>query len=210
MYYSESRRQDRNGNPNGPLYHQSPKANPWSLTSSTSRSTSLGSLTKNGVSHTVILSWLPFHPEYNLIASLFDVAYFNVSGQQFLFLGSLRRITDLFKKKSSSSYSDRLWLPMSTDFYVSDSSHLAKFIKKSARCRMKWDFVTPSLFMASSNNGKLNPDVLDADCGIWFLVFGFRRRSTDPIFYWRKSHGAASPLLVHYCCKNSHLNASAD
>ena len=61
---------------------------------------------------------------------------------------------------------------------------------------MKWDFVTPSLFMASSNNGKLNPDVLDADCGIWFLVFGFRRRSMDPIFYWRKSHGAASPVFV--------------
>lgn len=49
-----------------------------------------------------------------------DLIYFNVLGQHFLVLGSLRRTTDLFEKRSSN-YSDRMRMPMLLEL-------------------MKWDF----------------------------------------------------------------------
>ena len=48
-----------------------------------------------------------------------DIVYFNVLGQHFLVLGSLRRTNDLFEKRSSN-YSDRIRMPM-MELYVLDS-----------------------------------------------------------------------------------------
>ena len=45
--------------------------------------------------------------------------YFNVLGQHFLVLGSVRRTTDLFEKRSSN-YSDRMRMTMVMDLYVLD------------------------------------------------------------------------------------------
>ena len=64
--------------------------------------------------------------------------YFNVLGQDFLILSSLKQITDLFEKRSSN-YSDRPRLPMVLELYVSHSLHL-KPCENKTRFRMKWDF----------------------------------------------------------------------
>ena len=64
--------------------------------------------------------------------------YFNVLGHHFLILGSFKRTTDLFEKRSSN-YSDRKHLPMLMDLYVSDSLHLKRYEKKVC-FRMGWDF----------------------------------------------------------------------
>jgi hypothetical protein len=97
------------------------------VTSSICQSISLGSFTTNGVRHTVSLSWsMVFRRHYYLISSTIyigDIIYFNVLGQHFLVLGSLRRTTDLFEKRSSN-YSDRLQMPMFIDLYVSNCFHL--------------------------------------------------------------------------------------
>ena len=52
-----------------------------------------------------------------------DMIYFNVLGQHFLVLGSLRRTNDLFEKRSSN-YSDRMRMPMVMELYVLDSFRL--------------------------------------------------------------------------------------
>ena len=48
-----------------------------------------------------------------------DMIYFNVLGQHFLVLGSVRRTTDLFEKRSLK-YSDRMRMPMVMELYVFD------------------------------------------------------------------------------------------
>jgi hypothetical protein len=67
-----------------------------------------------------------------------DMIYFNVLGQHFLILSSLKRTTDLFEKRSSN-YSDRPRLPMLVELYVSYFSYLNRCEKKAC-FRMEWDF----------------------------------------------------------------------
>jgi len=62
-----------------------------------------------------------------IFSLLGDMVYFSVFGQHFLVLGSLKRTTDLFDKRSSN-YSDRMPMPMIVDLYVSDFFHL-KLVK---------------------------------------------------------------------------------
>ena len=68
--------------------------------------------------------------------------YFNVLGQHFLVLGSVRRTTDLFEKRSLN-YSNRMRMPMVMELYVLDSFFFFISSKKKLvlfYCRMKWDF----------------------------------------------------------------------
>ena len=66
--------------------------------------------------------------------------YFNVLGQHFLVLGSVRRTTDLFEKRSSN-YSDRMRMPMVMELCVLIPFTSHDFVKTSVHdCRMKWNF----------------------------------------------------------------------
>ena len=93
------------------LYHQVPKDTRWLVAFLICPSTSPGSFTTNGVRLTVsLLSSIRFcRKELSLFKG--DMIYFNVLGQHFLILSSLKRTTDLFEKRSSN-YSDRPRLPM--------------------------------------------------------------------------------------------------
>ena len=108
------------------LYHQAPKDTRWLVAFLICPSTNPGSFTTNGVRLTVSLLfklWIRFcRKELSLFKG--DMIYFNVLGQHFLILSSLKRTTDLFEKRSSN-YSDRpRLLPMLVELYVSDSLHL--------------------------------------------------------------------------------------
>ena len=70
--------------------------------------------------------------------------YFNVLGQHFLILSSLRITTDLFENRSSNN-SGRMNMIMIGELCVSDFSHLkTPLIINAIRCRMNWNinFVT--------------------------------------------------------------------
>ena len=65
--------------------------------------------------------------------------YLNILGQPYVILSSLEVIIDLFEKRSSN-YSDRNYLTMLNELYVSHHFHLTgkELIKNADRCRMNW------------------------------------------------------------------------
>ena len=168
------------------LYHQAPKDTRWLVAFLICPSTNPGSFTTNGVRLTVsLLLWIRFcRKELSLFKG--DMIYFNVLGQHFLILSSLKRTTDLFEKRSSN-YSDRPRLPMLIELYVSDFFNSNPVKRKFVS---EWDGISTSVLCLMAHGGE--------DTGDHFTIFFTLMRCPNTrLFKYERSMHFYADCLTH-------------